>query len=73
MIILPNNIPEVPGANLIQTQIIPIVQPTICTCYLRLFILVKRSTCFRRSFRPSGPQNCVYSNGICQTAAASSR
>ena len=39
--------------------------------FLKLFILVKRSTCFRRSFRPSsGAQNCVYSNGICQTAAA---
>jgi len=41
------------------------------TCYLKLFILVKRSTCFGRAFRPSsGAQNCVYSNGICQTAAA---
>jgi hypothetical protein len=50
---------------------IPTVQPTRCTCYLKLFIFVKRSTCFRRSFRPlSGAQNCVYSNGICQTAAA---
>jgi hypothetical protein len=30
-----------------------------------------RSTCFGRSFRPSsGAQNCVYNNGICQTAAA---
>jgi len=39
--------------------------------FLKLFILVKRSTCFGRSFRPSsGAQNCVYSNGICQTAAA---
>jgi hypothetical protein len=29
------------------------------------------SACFGRSFRPSsGIQNCVYSNGICQTAAA---
>ena len=36
-----------------------------------IIILVKRSTCFGRSFRPSsGAQNCVYSNGICQTAAA---
>jgi hypothetical protein len=52
---------------------IPIVQPTRCTCYLKLFILVKRSTCFGPSFRPSsGAQNCVYSNGICQTAAATS-
>ena len=43
------------------------------TCYLKSFILVKRSTCFGRSFRPSsGAQNCVYNNGICQTAAASS-
>jgi len=49
---------------------IPIVQPTRCTSYLKLFILVKRSTCFGRPFRPSsGAQNCVYSNGICQTAA----
>jgi len=52
-------------------KIIRIVQPTRCTCYLKLFILVKRSTCFGRSFcSPSGAQNCVYSNGICQTAAA---
>jgi hypothetical protein len=50
---------------------VPIVQPTICTCYLKLLILVKRSTCFGGSFRPSsGAQNCVYNNGICQTAAA---
>ena len=46
-------------------------KPTICTCYLKLFILVKRSTCFGLSFRPSsGAQNCVYSSGICQTTAA---
>jgi hypothetical protein len=52
-------------------QTIPILQPTRRTCYLKLFILVKRSTCFGRSFRPSsGAQNCVYSNGICQTATA---
>jgi len=31
---------------------IPIVQSTRCTCYLKLFILVKRSTCFGRSFHP---------------------
>jgi hypothetical protein len=38
--------------------------------FLKLFILVKRSTCFGRSFRPSsGAQNCVYSSVICQTAA----
>ena len=31
--------------------------------FLKLFILVKRSTCFRRSFHPSsGAQNCTYSN-----------
>jgi hypothetical protein len=31
--------------------------------FLKLFILVKRSTCFERSFRPSsGTQNCKYSN-----------
>jgi len=42
---------------------IPIAQSTRCTCYLKLFILVKRSTCFGRSFRPSsGAQDCVYSN-----------
>jgi len=40
------------------------------TCYLKLLILVKRSTCFGRSFRlSSGAQNCVYSNDICQRAA----
>jgi len=55
----------------VHTVTILIVEPTRCTCYLKLFILVKRSTCFVRSFRPSsGAQNCVYSNGICQTAAA---
>jgi len=49
---------------------IPIVQPTRCTRYLKLFVLVKRSTCFGRSFRPSsGAQKYVYSNDICQTAA----
>jgi len=38
---------------------------------LKLFIFAKRSTCFERSFRPSsGAENCVYSNGMCQTAAA---
>jgi hypothetical protein len=52
-------------------QTIPIAQPKRCTCYFKLFILVKRSICFGRSFRPSsGAQNCVYSNGICQTPAA---
>jgi hypothetical protein len=50
---------------------LPIVHPTRCTCYLELFILVKFSTCFWCTFRPSsGAQNCVNSNGICQTAAA---
>jgi hypothetical protein len=29
-----------------HTQSIPIVQPTRCICYLKLYILVKRSTCF---------------------------
>jgi hypothetical protein len=53
------------------TYRIPIVQPTKFACYFKLFIIVKRSTCFERSFRPSsGAQDCVYSNGICQTAAA---
>jgi hypothetical protein len=51
--------------------VIPIVQPTRYTYYLKSFILVKRSTCFGRSFCPSsGAQKCVYSSGICQTAAA---
>jgi hypothetical protein len=50
---------------------IPIVQPTRCTCYLKLLILAKRSTFFGRSFRSSsGAQNSTYSNGICQRAAA---
>ena len=53
------------------SMIIPIIQTTRCTCYLKLFIIVRRSTCFGRSFRPSsGAQNCVSSNGICQRAAA---
>jgi hypothetical protein len=57
--------------RLVVAKSIHIVQPTRCTCYLKLFILVKRSTCFRLSFRPSpGVQNCVYNNGVCQTAAA---
>ena len=31
--------------------------------FLKLFILVKSSTCFGRSFRPSsGAQNCTYGN-----------
>jgi len=31
--------------------------------FLKLFILVKRSACFGRSFRPSsGAQNCTYGN-----------
>jgi len=31
--------------------------------FLILFILVKRSTCFGPSFRPSsGDQNCIYGN-----------
>jgi len=35
--------------NLPQTQHYTlIVQPTRCTCYFQLFILVKRSTCFGR-------------------------
>jgi len=55
----------------LHNLLVPTVQPTRCTCYLKLFILVKRSTCFGRSFRPSsGAQNCVYNNDICQTAAA---
>jgi len=37
----------------------------------QIIFLVKRCTCFRRSFRPSsGAPNCVYSNDMCQTAAA---
>jgi hypothetical protein len=50
---------------------IPIIKLTKCIFYLKLFILVKHSTCFGRSFRPSsGAKNCAYSNGKCQTAAA---
>ena len=50
---------------------IPIIKLTKCIFYLKLFILVKHSTCFGRSFRPSsGAKNCAFSNGICQTAAA---
>jgi len=50
---------------------LPTAQPTRCTCYLKLFIIVKRSACFGRSFRPSsGAQNCVYSNGLCQKSTA---
>jgi len=62
----------VPVAPII-TGITLILQPTRCTCCLKLLIFVKHSTCFGRSFRPSsGAQNCVYSNGVCQTAAATS-
>jgi len=33
--------------------------------FLKLFILVKLSTCFGRSFRPSsGAQNCSYGNRL---------
>jgi len=33
--------------------------------FLTLFILVKRSTCFGRSFRPSsGAQNCTHGNRL---------
>jgi hypothetical protein len=39
---------------------IPIVQPTRCTCYLKLFFLVKRSTCFGWSFRPSSELKTAY-------------
>jgi hypothetical protein len=56
---------------IIQTGCVPTVQPTRFTCYLKLNILVKRSTCFGRSFHlSSGAQNCLSSNCICQTAAA---
>jgi len=48
-----------------------VVQPKGCNCYFKLFIIVKRSTRFGRSFCPSsGAQNCVYNNDMCQTAAA---
>jgi len=34
--------------------------------FLKLFIIVKHSACFGRSFRPSsGAQDCAYINGIC--------
>jgi len=43
-------------------NIVPALRPTRCTCYLKVFILVKRSTCFGRYFHPSsGARNCVYS------------
>jgi len=48
---------------------IPIVQPTRCACYVKLFILVQRSTCFGLSVHHQQLKNCIYSNGICQTAA----
>jgi hypothetical protein len=54
-----------------RTSKVSTVQPTRCTYNFKLFILVKHSTCFGRSFRLSSEdQNSVYSNGICQTAAA---
>jgi len=57
----------------IQTHNLKIflVQPIRRTCFIKLFILAKRSTCFGRFFRPSsGAQNCAYSNDICQTPVA---
>jgi len=49
----------------------PILQPTNCTCYLKLFILVKRSTCFGRSFRPlSGAQLRILSLSLSNSATA---
>jgi len=40
---------------------------------LNLFIYVRRSTCFRRFFRPSsGAQNCTYSVSLAKLAAGSS-
>jgi hypothetical protein len=54
-----------------KTITVPTVQPTRSTRYLILFILVKRSTYFGRSIRPSsGAENWIYSNGIRQTAVA---
>ena len=47
--------------------------------FLKLFIIVKGSTCFGRSFPPSsGAQNCIYgnslmSNSCCHLLLASSR
>ena len=41
--------------------------------FLKLFILVKRATCFRRSFRPlSGAQNCTYGNRRMSNSCCSS-
>jgi len=41
--------------------------------FLKLFILVKRSTCFGRSFRPSsGAQNCIYGNRHMSNSCCSS-
>jgi hypothetical protein len=60
-----------PGLHIRVKPIYSYSKPTICTCYLKLFILVKGCTCFGLTFRPSsGGQNSVYSNDICQTAAA---
>jgi hypothetical protein len=61
-----------PWSLLSQTlPLIPVIHPTRYTCHLKLFIFVKCCTRLGRSFRPSsGAQNCVYMNGICQTAAA---
>ena len=43
------------------------LQPTRCNFSLFIYFY-RRSTCFRRSFRPSsGAQNCTYSFSYCQT------
>ena len=69
--IFKTTITPVSTAHKDEGECIPIVQPKRCTRYLKLKIIVKRSTCFGPSFRPSsGAQNCAYSNGTCQTAAA---
>jgi hypothetical protein len=42
---------------------ISIVKPIRCLCFSKIFILVKHSTCFGRSSRPSsGAQDSTYSN-----------
>jgi hypothetical protein len=64
--------------NVRVLSIIPIVQPTRCTCYRKLFIPIKRSTCFERSFRPSSGtpklriQQRYMSNSCCYVQGSSS-
>jgi len=62
----------IPHVRRTEQESIPIVQTTRCTCYLKLFVLAKHSTCFGQSFRPSsGAENCVYSKQLLLPAASS--